>query len=331
MRKILEEVLRPVAPSGAEVAVADVIKAQVKDYVDECYTDVMGNVVAIKNGDADGKRIMLSAHMDHIGYIVTDIEKEGFLRVMTLGGVAVTTTARHIIFTNGVEGVLMAQPVTAGDSLKETHLFVDIGAESREEAEKRVRIGDCAVCAPDCFAIGENRIASPAMDDRCACALQIAALQKMGKPKHTVIAVFSVQEEVGCRGALTAAYNANADIGLALDVTAWGDTPESKLPAVTLGKGAAVKIMDRGSITSPAIKQALVDCAQKAAVPYQMEVLPFGATDARAMQAARGSMYVGTLSIPCRYVHSACEVIDMRDMESALQIILQFVKHSFNI
>ncbi len=331
MRTILEKLLKPVGPTGCETPVAQAITELLEGHVDEMHVDVMGNLVAIKNGEAGGKRVMLSSHMDHIGYIVTDVEKEGYVRVMTLGGVGLSKDPRHIVFTNGVHGILCAQPLKAGENLEGRHLFVDIGAKDREDALKQVNIGDCAVCVCDIVALGEHRIASPAMDDRCACALQVAVLQQMGKPKNTIVAVFSVQEEVGCRGAKTAAYNADAQIGLALDVTAWGDTPEVTLPSVKLGEGAGVKIMDRGSISSPLVRDALIACAEKAGAAYQREVLPFGGTDASAMQAARGSMYAGTLSIPCRYVHSACEVIDMRDMESALKILLQFVNHTFDI
>jgi len=329
MKKILEKLLLPVGPAGSETPVADAITELIKDHVDELYTDVMGNLIAVKNGKKGGKRVMLSSHMDHIGYIVTDIEKEGYLRVMTLGGVGITKENRHIVFTNGVQGVLCAQPIKAGETLEARHMFVDIGATDREDAMKKVNIGDSAVCPCNIVELGEYRIAAPAMDDRCACALQAAALMKMGKPKNTIVAVFSVQEEVGCRGAKVAAYNAEAQIGLALDVTGWGDTPETVLPSIKLGEGAAVKIMDRGSISSPLIREVLIACAEKTGAAYQREVLPFGGTDASAMQAARGSMYAGTLSIPCRYVHSALEVIDMRDMESALKILLAFCDYAF--
>lgn len=329
MRDILLKLLAPVAPSGQEGAAADAVCALIKGHIDSLDKDIMGNVIAVKRGKPEGKHIMLSSHMDHIGYIVTDIEKEGFLRVMTLGGIGLTDTARPIVFVNGVEGVLCAEPRKKGETLDNKHLFADIGAQSREEALQRVQIGDCAVVKSGVIALGEHRIAAPAMDDRCACALQAAALLQMEAPLHTVTAVFSVQEEVGCRGAKTAAFDIAPDIGLALDVTAWGDTPEVKLPSVRLGAGAAIKFMDRGSIANPYVRDALIACAEKVNAPYQREVLPYGGTDALAMQMARGAIATGTLSIPCRYVHSACEVIDMRDMESALAILLQFVNHPF--
>ena len=140
-----------------------------------------------------------------------------------------------------------------------------------------------------------------------------------------IVGVFSTQEEVGLRGATTAAYQVAPDLGVALDVTGWGDTPEVKLPAIQLGKGAAIKFMDRSHIATPCLRDALIAAAEKANAPYQREILPYGGTDGAAIQHSRGGVPAGTLSIPCRYVHSACEVIDMRDMESALCIMKEFV------
>ena len=144
--------------------------------------------------------------------------------------------------------------------------------------------------------------------------------------RSTVIAVFSTQEEVGCRGAKTAAYSVEPDIGIALDVTANGDTPETKLPAIKLGEGAAVKIMDRGSISNPELVRDLLAAGERAGVKTQREVLPFGGTDASAIQLSRGGVIAGTVSIPCRYVHSACEVIDLRDVEAARALLLEYLK-----
>jgi len=330
MFDVLQKVLKPVGPTGGEAPVAQVIAGLLKGHVDSITTDVMGNLICVKQGSEGGKRLMLSAHMDHIGFIVTDVEKEGFLRVMPLGGInPEISRTRHVKFQNGVEGVIVSQPVAPGDALANKHFFIDIGADSKEEALEMIAIGDCAVYAPDCFRLGQHRVASPAMDDRCACALLVKLMQELPETENTVIAVFSTQEEVGCRGARTAAYQVEPDIGLALDVTLWGDTPETKNPAIALGKGPAVKIMDRASISSPLVRDALFAAAEEADVAVQPEVLPFGGTDAGAIQAARGGVAVGTLSIPCRYVHSACEVIDMRDMDGALDVLKVFVQKAF--
>lgn len=326
MFDILKKVLKPIGPSGLEEPVAAAIRVEVKDYVDTMETDALGNLICVKKGtDANGKKIMFSAHMDHIGFIVTGYEKEGFLRVTNVGGIGIDVSlTRHVVFANGVEGVVVCEPVQGAKAMK--NLFIDIGAESKEEAEKKVRLGDVAVYAPDCFRLGEHRVASPAMDDRCACALLVKLLQTVGETKDTVIAVFSVQEEVGCRGAKVASFAQEPDVGIALDVTAWGDTPEVKLPAIKLGEGCAVKVMDRASISNPALREELLACGEAAGVKTQREVLPFGGTDAGAMQTSRGGIPVCTISIPCRYVHSACETIDMRDMDAALKLLTAYLK-----
>ena len=220
-----------------------------------------------------------------------------------------------------------------GDWLRKTYYerYLVEGLSPEERDYRKVCIdlyclGDVAVYANDCFRLGEHRVAAPAMDDRIACALLVSVMQALPQTRNTVIAVFSTQEEVGCRGAKTAAYSVEPDIGIALDVTANGDTPETKLPAVKLGEGAAVKIMDRGSISNPDLVRDLLAAGERAGVKTQREVLPFGGTDASAIQLSRGGVIAGTVSIPCRYVHSACEVIDLRDVEAARALLLEYLK-----
>lgn len=325
----LKKVLAVYGPTGKEENVADCVKKMLEGKADSFRTDAMGNLIVEKKGKENGKTIMFSAHMDHIGLVVTDVEDEGYLRVTSVGGVSVSMSkTRHVVFANGVEGVVVCQP-TKGETETLAHLFVDIGAEDKADALTKVQLGDVCVYAPDCFMLGEHRIASPAMDDRCAVALLVELLCQMEENENTVVGVFSTQEEVGLRGATVAAYSVNPDLGVALDVTGWGDTPEVKLPAVKLGKGAAVKFMDRSMVATPAVRDALIAAAEKAGVSYQREVLPYGGTDGAAIQHSRGGVPAGTLSIPCRYVHSACEVIDMRDMESALAILKTFVNMTF--
>jgi endoglucanase len=328
LRDTLKSLLLAYGPSGAEHKVAALLREMLTDHVDSLRTDTLGNLIAEKFGqDENAKTIMISAHMDHIGLVVTNIEKEGFLRVAAVGGIyPQLMNARKVVFDNGVTGVAVLEPREKDDKKPELkHLFVDIGAESKEEAEKLVSLGDVAVYAPDVVSLGRHRVASPAMDDRCACALLAELLMYADEQKNNIVGVFSVQEEVGLRGAKVAAYALEPDIGLALDVTAWGDTPETKYPAVKLGAGPAVKIMDRSMIASPAVRDKLFEAAEAAGVTVQREVLAFGGTDGGAIQSSRAGVPTGTLSIPCRYVHSALETIDMRDMEGALKVLLQFV------
>ncbi len=328
LRDTLKTLLAAYGPSGNEHGVAEAIKGLIAAHVDNMRVDALGNLIVEKYGTEDqGKRIMFSAHMDHIGFVVTDIDEKGFLRIHNVGGINATiSTARHVVFENGTEGVVYCQPLKNEDPAMK-YLYIDIGAESREDAEQYVQIGDMAVYAPDCFEIGDHRIASPAMDDRCCCALLCELMMYLDEPRNTVIGVFSSQEEVGIRGAKTAAYSVNPDVGVGLDVTAWGDTPELNIPAITLGKGAAVKFMDRSMIASPSVRDALLSAAKDAGVPAQREVLPFGGQDGSAIQHTRAGVPAGCLSIPCRYLHTPAEVIDMRDMEGALKILLKFVEN----
>jgi len=329
LRDTLQTLLAAYGPTGQEHAVADKVRELLSGHVDSMRTDALGNLIVEKFGaDENAKTIMISAHMDHIGLVVTNIEKEGFLRVHALGGISPRlASGRKVVFSDGTPGVAVLEPNTQGKKEPDlTDLFVDIGADSREEAEKLVSIGDVAVYAPDFTALGRHKVASPAMDDRCTCALLVELLMYADGQKNTIVGVFSTQEEVGLRGARVAAYTVEPDIGLALDVTAWGDTPETKLPAVKLGAGPAVKIMDRSMIASPSVRDALFEAAAAAGVEVQREVLAFGGTDGGAIQLSRGGVPTGTLSIPCRYVHSANEVIDLRDMEGALKVLLQFIE-----
>ncbi len=328
MFELIRQLVNLYGATGREAGVADAVEALVKDHVDSIRRDALGNLICEKRGtDPDGKRIMLSAHMDHIGFIVVAVEKEGFLRVMPVGGVGLAVSrTRHVSFQNGVQGVIVQEPVREGETPAMKHMFIDIGAADETEALSMVSLGDVAVYANDCFRLGEHRVAAPAMDDRIACALLVSVMQALPQTRNTVIAVFSTQEEVGCRGAKTAAYSVEPDIGIALDVTANGDTPETKLPAVKLGEGAAVKIMDRGSISNPDLVRDLLAAGERAGVKTQREVLPFGGTDASAIQLSRGGVIAGTVSIPCRYVHSACEVIDLRDVEAARRLLLEYLK-----
>ena len=274
LRDTLKTLLAAYGPSGNEHTVAETVKGLIASHVDSMRVDAMGNLIVEKLGtDENGKRIMFSAHMDHIGFVVTDIDENGFLRVHNVGGVnPVISNARHVVFENGVEGVIYCQPLK-GENPAMKYLFIDIGAEDRADAERSVQVGDMAVYAPDFFELGENRVASPAMDDRCACALLCEMLMYLDETPNTVVAVFSTQEEVGCRGAMTAAYSVRPDMGVALDVTAWGDTPEVKLPAVKLGKGPAVKFIDSSMIATPAVRDLMLRAAEERGTPLHQVIL----------------------------------------------------------
>ena len=321
--QLLEKILTAYGPSGHEGRVAEVIRAALCGHVDELRTDTMGNLIAVRHGDGTGRRIMTSAHMDHIGLAVIDADEHGYLRVCSVGGIAAQEMVfGHVIFENGVCGVIGADEKVKGE-LKVSDLYIDIGAESRAEALERVALGDMCVMKPRLTRLGAHRLASPAMDDRIACGIQVQALLELtGQTKNEIVAVFSVQEEVGLRGAATAAYAVQPDLGIAIDVTGTGDVPEVETRmAVALGKGAAIKIMDRSVICTPSVVEQLEALAKERNIPVQREVLPYGGTDAGAIQKTRGGIATGAISVPCRYIHSAAETVDLRDVRACIDLL----------
>lgn len=320
--QLLKDILTGYGASGHEGRVRGVIEAALSGHVDSMETDVMGNLIAVKRGDGTGKRIMLSAHMDHIGLAVIDADKHGFVRVCNVGGIhAGDMVSGHVVFENGVRGVVGVDGKLKG-AAKVSDLYIDIGASSREEALSMVQIGDMCVMQPRMSMLGEHRMASPAMDDRIACFVLAETMLTLEGGKNDVYAVFSVQEEVGLRGAATAAYSVGPDLGIAIDVTGVGDVPkvDTKI-AVSLGKGAAIKIMDRSLIATPSVVEMMERCAQENGIPVQREVLPYGGTDAGAIQKSRCGVATGAVSIPCRYIHSEAETVDLRDVRAAIDLL----------
>lgn len=326
MKDTLKKLCAAYGATGRETTVCSVIKEMIAPYVDEMKVDAIGNLIAVKKGRG-GKRIMLAAHMDHIGFVVTDIEKEGFARVSNVGGIRKANSLnRRVIFENGVSGVLSHENEgnDANDAVM-SKLYVDLGASSKEEAEKLVQPGDVAVYAPDVFELQNNLMAGPAMDNRAGCAVLVETLKALGETKNEVIAVFTTQEEVGLRGARAAAYDVNPDVGVALDVTLCGDTPKGPKINVKMGEGIAVKILDRSVICHPGVVRQMEEAAERAGAKYQREVLTAGGTDAGAIQATRAGIPSGVLSIPCRYVHSATETVSLDDMENGVKLLCEFL------
>jgi len=321
--QLLNDILTCYGPSGHEGRVADVIAHALEGHADSLTTDVMGNLIAVRKGKAGGKRIMFSAHMDHIALAVIDADKNGFLRVCNVGGIyAKEMPYNHVVFGNGVCGVIGADEDVKGD-LTVSDLYIDIGAQSREEALSMVDLGDMCVVMPRVTKLGEHRLSAPAMDDRIACYVLLEAMLSLEETNNEIIAVFSVQEEVGLRGATTAAYTVNPDMGIAIDVTGTGDVPKAKTKlAIELGKGAAVKIMDRSLICSPAVVEMMESLAKKKGITVQREVLPYGGTDAGAIQKTRSGVPSGAISIPCRYIHSGAETVDLRDVQACIDLTL---------
>ena len=311
-------------PSGDEGDIRAVIHQLARPWADEITSDVMGNLVARKKGS--GPKVMFAAHMDSIGFIVTHIEKEGFLRVGKLGGISPKDVLNTPVrFKNGVRGVLVAEE-KAGDKLKLEDCYLDIGARDEEQARSLVQVGDTAVYDTAVTEIN-GRVISPYLDDRIACAILLKAMEQVGPCENDLYFVFTVQEEVGTRGAKTAAWSVDPDYGIAVDVTDVDDTPGSgKYGTCKLGRGAAVKVMDSSVICHPEVVKALEQCAQDKGIAVQRDIIRAGGTDAGPIHVTRTGVRTGGISIPCRYIHTPTEMADLSDVQSCVDLTVAFAQ-----
>lgn len=331
MRALIEELCGVVGPSGEEGLIRKLIGKHLAGLVDEVRTDRLGNLIAVKRPSAksgQGKRIMLAAHMDEIGVMVTHVDAQGFCRFTTIGGVLTNTLiGSRVQFANGVEGAfgMEGSPISRERPTPQK-LFLDVGASTKEDAG--VQIGDTAVFRSSFGAVGDRLFAAN-LDDRIGCAVLIQTLRELESTPHEVLAVFTVQEEVGTRGATTAGYGLEPEVVLAIDVTATGDFPEATPMEVALGKGPAIKIMDRRMIVHPKVRGWLESAAKANNVPYQLEVLELGTTDAAAVQVTRAGVPAGTVSIPCRYVHTPSQVADLNDARQAVTLLVHALGSEF--
>lgn len=320
MKDLIKRLTETFGPAGSEGPIRELIRKEVEPYVDEIKVDALGNLICLKKGTGGGKKVILDAHMDEIGVIVTHIDENGFLRFSNIGGVSpVVALGQRVYFENGTFGVIGSEKLDDIKDLKLDKLFIDIGATSLEEAAKKVKVGDMAAFYQPAIDLG-NRMVAKAMDDRIGCAVVIEALKRLKQTQHDIYAVFAAQEEVGLRGARVAAYGIDPDVGIAFDVTRTGDTPKAHTMEVSLGKGAAIKVKDMSLICHPGLRNYLVKLAEDNDIPYQMEVLERGGTDSGAIQLTRAGVPAGVISIPSRYVHSPSEMVDLGDVEACVKL-----------
>ncbi len=323
MIELIKTLTETYGPAGNESRIRQVLRDMVKDKVDELKVDALGNLIALRKGKG-GKKVMLAAHMDEIGIVVNYVDEKGFLRFSALGGVwPHTLLGNRVEFENGVVGVIGVEKLESPDKVPTfDKLYIDVGAESRENCP--VKVGDIGVFSRPLIAQGQRLIAK-AFDDRIGCAVLVKLLEEIKDCKHDLYVVFTVQEELGLRGAVTSAYGIAPDVGIAVDVTRTGDTPEAPKMAVALGKGPAVKVKDARMISHPGVRQALIRAAEQNGIPYQLEVLEGGTTDAAAIQLTREGIPTGVISIPCRYIHTPSEMVDIRDVENAVKLLLAYL------
>ncbi len=326
MQETLKLVTQVFGVSGNEDEIREVITNEIKKHVDEIRVDAMGNLIAIKKGKK--KKIMLAAHMDEIGVIATFIDDKGFIRFSNLGGVSsFTSLGQRVKFRNGTIGTVNAEEKLEDmKGLKLGKMYIDIGCKNREEAEKLVRVGDTANFAGD-FVIQGNYAISKAMDDRSGCAVLIELIKALPKTDNEIYFVFTTQEELGLRGAKTAAFGIMPDCAVAIDVTLTGDTPESNSREVKLGGGPAIKVKDSAYIANPTIRRTLEELAADNSIPYTLELLDRGGSDPGAIQTTGVGVPCGGISIPCRSVHSPSEMVCLEDLENCVKLTALFIKN----
>jgi endoglucanase len=330
MKELLKRLVEADGPSGFEDRVRELIRTAIEPHADELFVDALGNLIALKKGDGSGLKVMVAAHMDEIGVMASHVTEQGFLRFTNIGGVDPRTLlGARVRFGNGTVGIVHSDRLKEKGSINplEKH-FIDVGATGRDDCP--VRVGD-----PGSFVgpllIQGKRFTAKSMDDRIGCLVAIESLRLLARPSHDVYFVFSVQEEVGVRGAQVAASRLDPDVGIALDVTKTGDVPESAPMAIDLGAGPAIKVKDSGMIAHKGLVRVMRQRAENARIPYQLEVLEGGSTDASAIQIANSGSVAGCISIPCRYVHSQSETVDGDDVNHAIKLMVEVLANPLEV
>ncbi|RSK27248.1 M42 family peptidase [Bacillus sp. HMF5848] len=344
MYNLLTQLTALHGPSGYEQPVSHFIKEYIADIVDEVYIDRIGNVIAKKKGNGKkGPKVIVTAHMDEVGFIVKKIESNGFIRFEKLGGhddrillsqKVLVRTAEGTV--SGVIGTMSAHYVKFDDSSKvrkHQQLYIDIGASSKEEVlSLGVKIGSPITYATPLSYLGNEKtgkVVGKSLDNRVGCAVIIKALENLCSSDFAgeLICLFTVQEEVGLRGASAAAVGLDADVAIALDTTAVSDTNEETMDnSLLLGGGVGIKVMDFSLIAHPSVKEYIERIAEEKSLSYQLEVFPGIGTDGGALALSNQGIPTGVLSIPSRYAHAPYEVIDLNDVNATLELLLGFLK-----
>ena len=328
MKKLLQTLTQISAPSGREDELRAVVQKMVQPYADEVRVDALGNLIVRKGRRAkSGKRVMLAAHLDEIGFIVSHVDAHGFARFSALGGLAPhRRVGARVKFLNGVRGIIglerTSEQKDRAPSLDK--FFIDTGATSPKDSP--VKVGEMAVFDADFHDLG-GRVLSRALDDRVGVALLIESLRSFKSGPNEIFYVFTVQEEVGVRGAGPAAYGLDPEVGLSVDTTPASDTPAASLRnPIALGCGPALKVKDTAMVSDPRLVDALTRLAQKSHIPLQTEVLEGGSTDARAIQITRHGARAAGLSVPVRYGHSPSEMADWGDIQHAGRLLAALLR-----
>ncbi|NJC96282.1 MAG: M42 family metallopeptidase [Anaerolineae bacterium] len=328
MKKLLKQLTETFGPSGYEENVRRIVQAEIKPLVDDMKVDALGNLIARRKParqTKDTKRIMIAAHMDEIGLIVSHVDDNGFVRFSPIGAASRKyVLGGRVRFLNGTQGVIASDRLDNVNELPTfDKVYIDVGATGRKDCP--VKVGDVAAFDRSFTELG-NRLVAKSMDNRVGVLVAIETLRLLKTSPHELYFVFTTQEEVGVRGATTSAYGVDPEVGIALDVTSTGDTPRALKMEMALGRGPCIKIRDVGVISAPRVVEWMIRAADKNRIPYQREVLLTGGSDARAIQLTRAGVPVGSISIPVRYVHSPSEMVDYSDLQNAVKLLTALLR-----
>lgn len=324
---LLEKLCNAAGVSGFEDEIRQVIRDELKPCVDELWTDTIGNLFAMKKGTGTGPKAMIAAHIDEVGLFVDFIESKGFLRFRKVGGIddRVLLSRRVYVGKKKIPGVIGAKPIHLKGSednsvVGSDDMYIDVGAISKEDTQKSINIGDPAVFATK-FTQSGNILRGKAFDDRAGCGVLVELLKR--SYPFDIYGVFTVQEELGLRGAGVAAYALNPDFGFTLEGTTAGDTPTKRdvSPSTNMGAGPAITIMDGSFISDKNLVNLLVETAKKENIPYQFKRTITGGTDSGAIHRSRGGVPSVTVSVPTRYIHAPVSLINLSDFQNAIELM----------
>ena len=331
--ELLRELSQAWGVSGREKNVREIVLREIRPLADEIRVDNIGNVIALKRGTGgeNSKRIMLAAHMDEIGVQVKKILPDGRLKLCRVGWIW-TAAMYHdrVFFKNGTVGVVSCEGNIEEAKNDVGKLFVDIGCTTKEEAEKYVKVGDFAGFAGEYYELANDRISAKSFDDRAGCFMLIEALRRnRGDLPNDVYYVFTVQEEVGCRGSVTAAAQVKPDIGVSVDVTPDHFYPCDLEGSSAVGEGVSVTLGDPSAMMDEYLTDEMLACCEENGIPYQRGVMDRGGTDASSINISNEGVRVAGIALVDRYPHSQCSVISKKDVEAGVELIDKYTRRTF--
>lgn len=327
---LLKELSQAFGVSGYEKEVRELIKQTVRDYADDMTVDALGNLIIFKKGKAaDKKKLMLAAHMDEIGLQVTKIENNGQIKVKTLGFLWRTTTyMSRVKFRNGVIGIAAGLVEDGKNDFNK--LYIDIGAKSKEEAEQYVKLGDVASYIGEFVELKNGNVAAKSLDNRVGCYIMIEALKRIKSPQNDLYFVFTVQEELGCRGSKITAERIKPDLGIAVDITPAHDYPCDLEGSNTLGAGAGIKVSDPSVICDEYLVEEMVKCCEENHIKYQYDVIDKGGTDASSINLSNYGVRAAGITVATRYPHGPNSMVNMADVEAAIELLSKYIDRGFH-